>query len=111
MSDPRIPVAIGVTPNADDAVLAADFPSKPGHIAGCACCLPRGAAAEALTKLFLARTTGRGAPFKRVVVTSDPAPVLAALAADPLVSARFRLVDAGGEGQQRPVPPGTGDQG
>jgi hypothetical protein len=111
LSDPRIPIAFGVIPDADDIVLATDFPARLGHTAGCACCAPRGAAAEALTKLFLARTTGRGQPFNRVVITSDPAPVLAALAGDPLVSARFRLEDADGKREQRPVPPGAGDQG
>jgi hypothetical protein len=111
MSDPRIPVVFGVAPAADDVVVAENFASRAGHAAGCACCLPRGAAAEALAKLFLARAIGRGQPFKRVVITSDPAPVLAALATDPLVSARFRLMDAGGEGEQRPVPAGTGDRG
>ena len=100
MSDPRIPLVFGAAPRADDAVLAENFPGRPGHVAGCACCLPRGAAAEALAKLFLARTTGRGPPIKRVVITSHPAPVLAALATDPLVSARFRLVEAGSEDDQ-----------
>lgn len=69
---------------------------RPGaHAPGCACCAPRGAAAEALTRLFLDRVRGRVPHFRAVVaVTSSAeggATVRAALADDPLVSGRFRL--------------------
>jgi len=65
-----------------------------GHPAGCTCCAPRGPAAEALGRLFLERARG-GVLFREVIaVVRGPdgaAAVRAAVAADPLVSARFRL--------------------
>jgi hypothetical protein len=75
-------------------VLAPVVAAEAVHPTGCACCAPRGPAAEALGRLFLQRARG-GALFRKVIaVVSGPdgaAAVRAALAEDPLVSARFRL--------------------
>ncbi len=110
-SDPRLPVRFGVISDAapDVALLiegdapapagiaCARFAARPGigHGAGCACCAPRCPAAEALARLFLARVRGQTAPFQAVVaVTSSEAgrrAVRAALGADPMSVARFRL--------------------
>ena len=66
-----------------------------GHAAGCACCLPRSAAAAALDRLFQARARGAVPFFRQVLaVTATEAgdmAVFEALRTDPLVSARFRL--------------------
>jgi hypothetical protein len=66
------------------------------HALGCACCLPRGPAAVALGRLFLARARGEAPLFDTVVaVTRTPAgeaAVRAALADDLVTRARFRLV-------------------
>lgn len=71
------------------------LPEQPAHPIGCACCLPRGPVAEALTKLFLARVRGEVAFFRAVVAqpasAAGEAAIRAALADDPLVSGRFRL--------------------
>lgn len=65
----------------------------PGHAAGCACCLPRNAAAQALGALFVRRARGE-VPFFSTVLAAvgpdDAREIGAALYADPLVSARFR---------------------
>ncbi|MDE8347216.1 MAG: hypothetical protein POH28_13745, partial [Acidocella sp.] len=61
-----------------------------------ACCAPRGAAAEALSRLFLARARGEVALFSRVVVMASAAGVAlvrAALAHDAVTRARFREAD------------------
>ena len=71
-------------------------PELARHRADCACCVPRGAVGQALGQLFLARARGEVGFFRSVVVVCGPtgrAEVLAALSADPLVSARFRLVE------------------
>ena len=72
------------------------LPAWGSHPAGCACCLPRGPVAEALTRLFLQRVRGEVAFFSEVVaVPASPAgeaALRAALQADPLTLARFRLV-------------------
>jgi hypothetical protein len=66
------------------------------HLPGCACCLPRGPAAVALGRLFLARARGEAPLFDTVVaVTRTPAgaaAVRAALDEDVVTRARFRLV-------------------
>ena len=63
----------------------------PSHMAGCACCVPRGALAQALGALFLARARGEVAFFRRVIADlADPAPLQAALRDDPVVSSRYR---------------------
>ena len=65
------------------------------HAPGCACCLPRGAAAEALTRLFLDRVRGTVPQFRAVLAAvsgaEGEAAVRDAVANDPLVSGRFRL--------------------
>jgi hypothetical protein len=67
------------------------------HAIGCACCPPRNGAGMALSRLLLARARGDGVFFKRVVaVTSTKAgraAVMHALAADPLASACFTLLE------------------
>jgi hypothetical protein len=63
-----------------------------GHRIGCACCVPRGAAAEALGRLFLARARGEVGFFRRVVVcVADAASVREAVLGDRLVAGRYRL--------------------
>ncbi|MDD2876066.1 MAG: hypothetical protein PHT60_02435 [Acidiphilium sp.] len=65
---------------------------NPLHGVGCACCAPRGPAAEALGRLFLARARGVVPWFSRVVVIADDrgvAAVRAALAGDAVTMARF----------------------
>ncbi len=73
------------------AVFVADGP----HPAGCACCGARYGAALALDRLFLLRARGEVAFFSRVVARpaseAGAASVRAALASDPVVSARYRL--------------------
>ena len=107
--DARLPVRFG-TPDqagpeaalliegdvpAPSGVLAARFVlAQGGHSAGCACCAPRGPAAEALRRLFLTRARG-GQLFREVVAVvrgqAGEAAVRAALSDDLLASARFRL--------------------
>ncbi|MGA9866022.1 MAG: hypothetical protein WBQ75_06230 [Acetobacteraceae bacterium] len=66
-----------------------------GHAVGCACCRPRGAAAEALSRLYLARVRGTATPFAEVLVVTASAAgrraVVDAIANDPLTRARFCL--------------------
>ncbi len=63
-----------------------------GHRIGCVCCVPRGAAAEALGRLFLARARGEVGFFRRVVVcVADAAAVREAVLGDRLVAGRYRL--------------------
>lgn len=105
--DMRIPVVFGGTPEAGDAVLIegdapapAEFhvirfrlPAGQAHPIGCACCAPRGPAADALSRAFLDRATGKVPFFKRVVVIAgaDGAEaVAAAIAEDAVASARYR---------------------
>jgi hypothetical protein len=69
------------------------FQLTAGHAPGCACCLPRSAAAEAFNRLFLRRAKGEVGFFTRVVVDATApgrAAVVAALAGDPFVSGRVR---------------------
>ena len=109
--DPRIPVRLGtlggvalgaalllegdVAPPAGTPFARFEVGSAFGHAVGCACCRPRGAAAEALSRLYLARVRGVATPFAEVLaVTTSGAgrrAVVEALAADPLTRARFRL--------------------
>lgn len=92
---------------ADDAVLVETGHSAPdsayvvrfglsgfGHQPGCVCCTTRSPVASALSVLFLARATGKGAFFRRVVVLASAAgwaEVEAALAQDIMTRARFKL--------------------
>lgn len=89
MAEGVSPVATFSAPEAPDAAPDA----ARGHAAFCACCVPRGAAAAALGRLFLARARGEVAFFSRLAVAATPAgeaAVRAALAGDPLVRARYR---------------------
>lgn len=111
--DARLPLRFGTLSDArdGDAVLLPDGEQAPpglpaawlqggadavvGHPAGCACCAPRNAAAQALGSLFLRRGRGEVAAFRAVLaaVGADDADLVrAALSSDPLVSGRFRLV-------------------
>ena len=109
--DPLTPVRFGPLGEAavgtallleGDLAAPAGFPSARfevgsafGHAVGCACCRPRGAAAEALSRLYLARVLGAAAPFAEVLVVTASAAgrraVVDAIANDPLTRARFRL--------------------
>jgi hypothetical protein len=107
--DARIPVAFradtlcaadaallleGDCPAPGGVVVARFTPGLGRHGPGCACCVARGAVGEALGRLFLARARGEVAFFRSVAVVcgeAGQAEVLAALATDPVVSARFRL--------------------
>lgn len=108
--DARVPVVFGGVEDAaaDDALLvegdlavAVDRPVArfdpviAGHAIGCACCVPRGAAATALAGLFVARARGAVPFFRRVVVVprdeNGTAAVREALAGDPLTAGRFRI--------------------
>ena len=104
--DARVPVLIGggQEAGADDAVLTegngdARWAAATEHRAGCACCVPRGAVAEALTGLFLARVRGEVPFFRRVIIVphdeAGAQAVGAALRDDPFVSARFRPLQSG----------------
>lgn len=109
--DARVKLRIGTADMAgpDDALLIeGDGPAPEGivhgrflsleagsHPIGCACCLPRGPVAEALTQLFLQRVRGEVAYFSAVVAApcsaAGEAAIRAALQEDPMVMARFRL--------------------
>ena len=95
MLDARVPVVFGSSRDAQDgdAVLAFGLDSAPGHDAGCACCVARAPAAQALGDLFMRRARGEVAFFRRVLVDGQAAEaaVRAALQSDPVASARFRL--------------------
>jgi G3E family GTPase len=62
---------------------------------GCLCCTVRSDIAETLTDLFVKRVKGRVPYFRRAVIETtglaDPAPVLHALMADPIVVERYML--------------------
>lgn len=78
----------------EGAVVARFTTGLAPHRANCACCVPRGEVARALGQLFVARARGEVGFFRSVAVVCGEAgwaEVLAALAADPVVSARFRL--------------------
>lgn len=107
--DSRIPVRFGARETATPStalLIEGEGPTPSGgaearftlrskdHIFGCACCLPRGAVAQALTKLFQARARA-AVPFFREVLAvpasaAGEAAVRAALAEDVFVAARFR---------------------
>jgi hypothetical protein len=111
-SDDRIPVRFDAADGArgDEALLVEGDLAVPaghavrrftlapgvfGHPVGCACCAPRGAVAEALSRLFLARARGEVAFFRSVVAvaatSAGEAAVRAALAEDQVSAGRFRL--------------------
>jgi len=62
---------------------------------GCLCCSLRGDLVEALERLLARRDSGRIKPFSRIVIETtglaDPAPILNALAADPVLAERLTL--------------------
>ncbi|UTW11728.1 CobW family GTP-binding protein [Marinobacterium rhizophilum] len=62
---------------------------------GCVCCTIRGELADALRDLFSRRQRGELPAFRRVVLETtglaEPAPILATLAADPVIRHHFRL--------------------
>jgi len=105
--DARVPVRFGVIDPEAVALVADGLPDPParavwrftperaslGHVPGCACCAPRGAAAEALRRLFLARARGEVAFFSSVSVFAAPATealIRDLLRDDPMVAAWFR---------------------
>jgi hypothetical protein len=106
-TDTRIPILLNATPTPADAVLLEDgqnmpetgyvlrfAPGLPGHAIGCACCAPRGPAADALGKMFRERATGAAPFFKRVVVVASAegeAAVRAAVDGDVMTKARYRI--------------------
>jgi len=71
------------------------LPNSPfGHATGCACCTPRGPAADALAAMFRARATGTAPFFGRVIVLASAAgeaAIRAAVEADVIASARYRV--------------------
>lgn len=102
----RIPVRFGGNAVPGEALLveAGNTPTEPGyamffesrtkfgHSAGCACCLPRGPAADALLRMFRARSTGAAPFFQSVRVVASPAgeeAVREALALDVVAKARY----------------------
>ena len=103
MFDARVPVVFGNCRDAQegDVVLAGMLEGPPGHNlvgaldhgAGCACCVARTPAAQALNRLFMQRARGEVAFFRRVVVEGQAleAAVRTALQSDPVAAARFRL--------------------
>ena len=69
-------------------------PARRGHVPGCACCVPRDPAAEALARLFIARARSEVAWFDAIAVVATPAgiaAVRAALQQDQVCASRFRL--------------------
>ena len=101
--DARIPVVFGnrCDPQEGDILLAGrldgpsghDLADAPDHGAGCACCVARTPAAQALSRLFTQRARGEVAFFRRVLVEGQglEAAVRTALQSDPVAAARFRL--------------------
>ena len=106
--DARIPVSFAATPGEGPpaawvseapcpalppgAVVAASFGGGAQHVAGCACCTGRSAAAQALDRLFQARVRQGCAWFDRVVAPPEDADALrAALKEDVMAAVRFRL--------------------
>jgi hypothetical protein len=111
--DARIPLVCGQASDAlpaDALLLEGEGDASPmrdwflaggetGHPAKCACCVPRNAAGQALSRLLLARARTHGPRFGRVIaVVRTPAghdAVLAALQSDPLASSCFALYPGG----------------
>jgi hypothetical protein len=109
--DARIPVRFGplAAAGSDDGLLIEDDGAARtgavarfslshlplGHAAGCACCMPRGPVAAALTWLFQARARGQVPWFRQVLaVVANPAgadAVRAAVNEDVFAAGRFRL--------------------
>jgi hypothetical protein len=68
---------------------------RPLHAAGCACCTPRTAVAQALNRLYLRRARGEVDLFRAVLVALPRAEVEQAFR-DVLVSSRYRIAPADG---------------
>jgi hypothetical protein len=71
---------------------AAGSAAGAGHLPGCTCCTPRGPAADALTRMFRARSTGSAPFFRQVIVLASPAgeaTVRHALEQDIVTKARY----------------------
>lgn len=90
------PSAIPMSAMPGHAVQTYEAPSAPpgSHPVACACCVPRGPIASAMTRLFLARMRGE-APFFTAVLAADAYPgaeaaIREAIRRDPLVGSRFR---------------------
>ena len=84
----------GDAPAPAGAAVARFVLASGGHPAGCACCAPRGPAAEALARLFLGRARGGGLFRDVVALVRGPAgeaAVRAAVTEDRFAAARFRL--------------------
>ncbi len=67
------------------------------HRLGCACCARRPELALRLSELFVQRARGELRPFRHVVLAMPAGEIeacLKLLAAEPLVTARYRLADA-----------------
>ncbi len=96
--DARIAVVVGdpaLARPGDRVLFAPAAASRPEHMAGCACCRPRGGLAMALGKLFLDQARDPVAGFTRVLVADlDAATVAQDIDADVLARARYRF--AGG---------------
>ncbi len=94
MVDARIGVVFGrASERQEGDVVLTEGLAGVGHLAGCACCMSRTAAADALSRLFLRRARGEVPFFRRVLIDVDEVgkdAVRAALQSDPIVSARFR---------------------
>ena len=89
--DARIPVRFGLV-TAPGAVMLTIAAVADKHVAGCACCSPRGEAGLALAALFTSRATAAVPWFTAVVAhPKDRVAVLDALACDPVAASRFRL--------------------
>jgi len=99
-NDTRIPVRLGTAASAGPRshVLTAEDLPKPSalqrHTLGCTCCAPRSELARALARLFLAQVRGEVSPFDEVIVVGDfgTDALAAAIAADVLAAARFRMI-------------------
>lgn len=98
---PAAVVSAAPPPKPRGAVAAVSFDAGvAAHLAGCACCQGRSAAAQALDRLFQARARNACAWFDRVLVLDEDgagAEILAALREDALAAARFRM--DGGQGR------------
>jgi hypothetical protein len=109
-TDDRVTVRFGSPEAGEAALVEGDAPAPSGqptarfhlksglagHVPGCACCVQRGPAAEALGRLFLARARGEVAWFRTVAVLATPAgeaAVRAEVARDQVSAGRFRLAD------------------
>ena len=99
-NDPRLPIRLlpagACLPPGGIALPSLPTPTT-RHFAACGCCQPRAAAADILSRAWLARVRGSAPLTAELVVAAtaaDQAAVRAAITSDALLSARFRLADA-----------------